>query len=355
MELNEKFLEELANTTSPSGNEIEAQRVWASEMSKYNNKVELDNYGNCIATYSILQKNYDVVIDAHIDEISYMVSGFSDNYIKVVRNGGVDMFITSGQRAIIHTDTSKIPCVFGSIPIHVHRGEKEKTFDKVHELFIDCGCDNIDEIKELGIKVGDYVTMDGDFMKLGKNYYTGKSFDDKIGVFILSEVARKLKENKINLPYNLHFMSAVQEEVGCNGPLYLSKKLKADVAIVLDVTHDVSSGAYTSGKDGYSKCGLGPDITRAACVQNNLRKLIIDTAEETKIPYQLSASGSGTGTNTDNYALYNGAVSALISIPLKYMHSTVETVKKSDIENTVELLYNVLLKINKDQDFKNKL
>lgn len=355
MELNEKFIEELTNTSSPSGNEIEAQRVWASEMKKYADNVELDEYGNCIASNYHKNCEYNVVIDAHIDEISYMVSGFSDNYIKVVRNGGVDMFITSGQRAIIHTDISKIPCVFGSIPIHVHHGDKDKTFDKVHELFLDCGCDSEEEIKELGIKIGDYVTMEGDFMKLGKNYYTGKSFDDKVGVFILSEVAKKLKENKINLPYNLHFMSAVQEEVGCNGPLYLSKKIKADVAIVLDVTHDISSDAYTKGKDGYSKCGLGPDITRAACVQNNLRKLIIDTAIKNEIPYQLSASGSYTGTNTDNYALYNGANSALISIPLKYMHSTVETVKKSDIENTIDLLYNVLLNINHKHDFKNKL
>jgi endoglucanase len=127
----------------------------------------------------------------------------------------------------------------------------------------------------------------------------------------------------------------------------ITQSIKPNVAIITDVCHETSSPCYTASKEGEHVAGQGGVITRAPAVHNKLRKLVIDTANKKKIPFQLAASSTSTGTDTDAFAYSNGGVpSVLISLPLKYMHTTVEMLHKHDIEETIHLMYETLLAIS---------
>ena len=353
MKLNEKFLEKYLNGTSPTGFEwqLGGQKLWHDYISKYTENVELDDYGTVYATTGNLQSDFSVVIEAHSDEISWFVNFIDSNgYIKVIRNGGSDTLIAPSMRVNLWGDKGVVEGVFGHPAIHIKNREEKANLDTI---FIDVGASSKEEVLEMGIDIGTVITFQDGFMKLGKDYYTGRALDNKIGGFIIAEVARKLKKNKVNLPFKLHVVNSVQEEIGLRGAEMITQNLKPNVAIVTDVTHETSSPCYTPSKEGDVKAGLGGVITRAPAVQNNLRQLIIDTAKKNKNSYQLMASSTYTGTDTDAFAYSNGGVpSALISIPLKYMHTTVETVHKKDVKSTINLIYDTLLKIEENHNFK---
>jgi putative aminopeptidase FrvX len=151
----------------------------------------------------------------------------------------------------------------------------------------------------------------------------------------------------------LYIVNSVQEEIGLRGAQMITQSIKPNVAIITDVCHETSSPCYTESKEGESIAGQGGVITRAPAVHNRLRKLVIDTANKKKIPFQLAASSTSTGTDTDAFYISNGGTpSVLISLALKYMHSTVETVHKDDVENVIKLIYHTLLNIEENHNFK---
>jgi putative aminopeptidase FrvX len=173
-----------------------------------------------------------------------------------------------------------------------------------------------------------------------------------MGGFMIAEVARLLKENNKELPFGLYITNSVQEEIGLRGAEMITQTIKPDVAIVTDVTHDTTTPMIDPKKQGLAKIGEGPVVAYAPAVQQKLRDLITDTAEEKKIPFQRAALSRATGTDTDAFAYSNGGVaSALISLPLRYMHTTVEMVHKSDVENVIRLIYESLLKIKDGETF----
>jgi len=174
-----------------------------------------------------------------------------------------------------------------------------------------------------------------------------------MGGFCIAEVARLIKENKIKLPYSLYIVNSVQEEVGLRGAEMITQAIKPNVAIVTDVTHDTHTPLVSSKKHGDVKSGKGPTVTYAPAVHNKLLNLIIDTAEAKEIPVQREASSRRTGTDTDAFAYSNGGVpSALISLPLRYMHTTVEMSHKDDVDAVIRLIYEVLQRIEKNHNFK---
>ena len=351
--LNEKFLKKYLNSTSPTGFEYElgGQKVWMDHVSKIADSVELDNYGSAVAIFGNIESDFKVVIEAHADEISWLVNYIdSKGYIKVIRNGGSDTLIAPSMRVNLWGEKGKVVGVFGHPAIHI-RDRNEKA--DLNSIFIDVGASSKKEVEKMGIQVGTVVTFQDEFMKLGKKYYTGRALDNRIGGFIIAEVLRKLKENKINLPYKLLVVNSVQEEIGLRGAEMMAQSLKPDVANITDVCHETSSPCYSASKQGEFIAGKGGVVTTAPAVHNGLRRLILKAGKDNKIPVQLSASSSSTGTDTDAFAYSNGGTpSALISLALKYMHTTVETVHKDDVKNVIELIYNSLLKIEENHNFK---
>lgn len=353
MKVNEKFLEKYLNSNSPTGFEYElgGQKVWMDYISKFVDKVEIDNYGTAYGIMGNMDSDFKVVIEAHADEISWFVNYIdSKGYIKVIRNGGSDTTIAPSMRVTLWSENGPVDGIFGHPAIHI---KDRKTSADLDSIFIDVGASSKEDVDKLGIKVGTVITFKDSFMKLGEDYYTGRALDNRIGGVMIAEVARQLKEKGKELPFKLYIVNSVQEEIGLRGAEMIAQTIKPNVAIVTDVCHETSSPCYTPSKQGEHIAGNGGVIKRAPAVHNILRKLILDTATDKKIPYQLSASSRSTGTDTDAFAFSNGGVpSALISLPLKYMHTTCETVHKDDVKNVIKLIYQTLLNIEENHDFK---
>ncbi len=347
-----KFLYEYLNNASPTGFESPGQQIWLDYIRPYINEQMVDVYGTAVGIVSPKAK-YKVVIEAHADEISWFVNYITDEgYIYVRRNGGSDHQIAPSMRVNIHTDKGIVKGVFGWPAIHVRDAGKEEA-PSLKNIFIDIGAESKKEVEAMGVHVGCVITFVDELMEMNKNYLTGRALDNRMGGFMIAEVARRLSENKKKLPFGLYIVNAVQEEIGLRGAEMISRRIKPDLAICTDVTHDTGSPMYNKKESGNLKCGLGPVLCYGPAVQTNVLKMILAVAEKKKIPFQRQAVSRSTGTDTDSFAYSaEGVASALISLPLKYMHTTVETVHKEDVESVINLIYEVLLQIKPGHDFR---
>ena len=346
-----KFLEEYLNNASPTGYESNGQKIWMKYLKPYVDEFITDNYGTAVGVINP-EKKFKVVIEGHSDEISWYVNYITDNgLIYVIRNGGSDHQIAPSKWVNIHTKKGVVKGVFGWPAIHVRDHAKEAP-PKIDNIFIDIGAKDKKEVEKMGVHVGCVITYPDSFHILNKNKFVCRAIDNRAGGFMIAEVARLIKENKDKLPFCLYVTNSVQEEIGLRGAEMITNTLKPDLAIVTDVTHDTSTPMIEAKKQGDAKIGKGPVITYAPAVQNNLREKIIRIAEKNKIPYQRLASSRYTGTDTDAFAYSNGGVpSALISLPLRYMHTTVEMVQKEDVENVIRLIYETLKNIKSNESF----
>lgn len=340
-----QFLRDYINNPSPVGFESSGQRLWLDYLKPYVDEFFTDPYGTAVGVVNPGQP-FKVVIEAHADEISWFVNYINaEGLIYLKRNGGVDHQIAPSQRVIIHGKNGPVKAVFGWPAIHTRLSTTEKeNVPKVENLFLDCGARNRKEVEDLGITVGNVVTYVDGFDELANDYYIGRAFDNRIGGFMIAEVARLLKENRKKLPYSLYVVNAVQEEIGLRGAEMIARRIKPDVAIITDVTHDTSTPMINKFIEGETWCGKGPSLSFGPAVHNVLLRLVQDVAEDKNIPVQLRAVSRSTGTDTDSFAYANdGCPSVLISIPLRYMHTTVEMLHKTDIEQTIQLMYETLL------------
>ena len=346
------FLETYINNPSPTGFESSGQKIWLKYLKPYIDDYLVDTYGTVVGIINPEAK-YKVVIEAHADEISWFVHYITkDGFIYLVRNGGSDHQIAPSKRVNIHGEKGIIKAVFGWPAIHTRRGGKEEA-PKLENIFLDCGARSAKEVRDMGIDVGSVVTYEDEFMIMNKRFLVGRALDNRMGGFMIAEVARLLKENKKTLPFGLYITNSVQEEVGLYGAKMIVETIKPNVAIITDVTHDTNTPMINKIKEGDCAMEKGPVVTFGPAVQNNLLKLIMKTAKKHKIDIQKAAASRATGTDTDAFAFNTGGVaSPLISLPLRYMHTTVETVAQQDVEDVIKLIYNSLLEIENNHDFR---
>nr|WP_090125724.1 M42 family metallopeptidase [Lutibacter oricola] len=345
------FLEKYLNNAAPTGYESEGQKIWMDYLKPYVDTFITDSYGTAVGVINPDAK-FKVVIEGHADEISWYVNYITpEGLIYVIRNGGSDHQIAPSKVVNIHTKKGIVKGVFGWPAIHTRIGGKEEA-PKLDNIFIDVGCKTKEEVEELGVHVGCVITYPDEFFVLNKNNFVCRAIDNRVGGFMIAEVARLLKENDVKLPFGLYITNSVQEEIGLRGAEMITHTIKPNIAIVTDVCHDTTTPMINKKKEGETKSGDGPVISYAPAVQNNLRDLIVETAEAKKIPFQRMASSRATGTDTDAFAYSNGGVpSALISLALRYMHTTVEMVHKDDVENVIKLIYETLLNIKEGETF----
>lgn len=353
--MDKKFLLKYLNTDSPSTYEKEGQQVWLERVKKYADDVITDDYGNIailIRGKKSVNEPFKVVIDAHADEIGWVVKSITDDgFIKVHRNGGTDNDITPGISVKILTEKGKVDGFFGSPAIHLKDRDKA-TKVKQEELSIDVGALTKEDVEKLGVEIGNFIVVNREAKIMNKKFVVGKSLDDKIGGFIHSEVIKKIKKDKIELPFDLYVVNSVQEEVGLRGAKMITDTIKPDVAIAFDVTFDTSTPGIDKGKHGDYKVGEGIVLRQGADVHNNLLKLMKDCAKDNDINYKVQVGGSG-GTNTFAYYLSNGGVvTSTLSIPLRYMHTQNEMVMLDDVQNTIDFYIQILQKIQYKHNFK---
>lgn len=345
------FLENYLNNAAPTGYEWDGQKLWMDYVKPYVDEFITDTYGTAVGIINPKAK-YKVVIEGHADEISWYVNYISDNgLLYVIRNGGSDHQIAPSKVVNIHTKKGIIKGVFGWPAIHTRSKAKEEA-PKPNNIFIDVGCKKKKEVEKLGIHVGCVITYPDEFHILNKNKFVCRALDNRMGGFMIAEVVRLLHKNKKKLPFGLYVTNSVQEEIGLRGAQMIAERIKPNVAIVTDVTHDTTTPMIDKKTQGHVEIGKGPVIAYAPAVQQKLRDLIINTAEENKIPFQRAALSRATGTDTDAFAYSSsGVASALISLPLRYMHTTVEMVHRDDVENVIKLIYESLLKMKAGESF----
>lgn len=359
--MNKEFLKKYLNTDSPSTFEVEAQKAWMEYLNDSCDSITTDNYGNTYATiYSkeMTEKRYNVVIDAHCDEIGWMISSIdSDGFIRVKRNGGTDNEITPSTNVRIITDNKdengnfiKYKGVFGTTPIHL---KDKKQFEPTQEnIYIDVFATSKEEVEQMGIEIGNYVVFDKECEIINDKYVMGKSLDDKVGGFIIAEVIKRINDEKIELPFDLYAVNSVQEEVGLRGSKMITDKINPDVAICFDVHFDTNTPNIDKSKFGDTKMGEGLIFRNGYDVHPHLLKLMKNVAKEKEINYKIIVGGAG-GTNTAGYNLSNGGVvTSTISIPLRYMHTPQEIVLLDDIELTINYYIELLKNIKYEHDFK---
>jgi putative aminopeptidase FrvX len=347
-----KFLEQYINNAAPTGFETSGQKMWLDYVRPFIDEYITDTYGTVVGVINPEAK-YKVVIEAHADEISWFVNYITkDGYIYLKKNGGSDHAIAPSMRVNIHTDKGIVKGVFGWPAIHVRDNENDKP-PSMKNIFLDLGCETKEEVEALGVHVGSVATFEDEFITLNNRFYLGRALDNRIGGYMIAEVARKLKENNIKLPFGLYIVNAVQEEIGLRGAEMIAHRIKPDLAVVTDVCHDTQSPVYDKKTNGDLACGKGPVLTYGPAVQNNLLNMIIEVANNNSIPFQRASAYRATGTDTDAFAYSNaGVASALISLPLKYMHTTVEMVHKDDVESIIKLMYEFLIKLPEGHDFR---
>ncbi|MBD0831761.1 M42 family metallopeptidase [Aestuariibaculum sediminum] len=352
--LNDKsieFLEKYLNNAAPTGYEWTGQKLWMDYLKPYVDEFITDTYGTAVGVINP-KAEYKVVIEGHADEISWYVNYISDNgMIYVIRNGGSDHQIAPSKVVNIHTKNGIVKGVFGWPAIHTRKSGNEEA-PKPDNIFIDCGCKTKEDVEKLGVHVGCVITYPDEFHILNGDKFVCRALDNRMGGFMIAQVARLLKENNKTLPFGLYIVNAVQEEIGLRGAEMIAETIKPNAAIVTDVTHDTTTPMIEKKVQGDLEIGKGPVVAYAPAVQQKLRDLITDTAEAKNIPFQRSALSRATGTDTDAFAYSNGGVaSALISLPLRYMHTTVEMVHRDDVENVIKLIYESLLNIKDGETF----
>ncbi len=350
-----EFLTRYLNNASPTSFEASGQKLWLDYVKPWIDDYLVDPYGTVVGIVNPKAK-YKVVIEAHADEISWYVSNISEKgYIYVTRNGGSDPQIAPSMRVNIFTDDGIVQGVFGWPAIHV-RDHSKKEPPELKNLFIDVGAESKEEVEKMGIYPGCVITFQDEMTMLNDDrYIVGRALDNRVGGFMIAETLRQLREDEVELPFGLYVVNAVQEEVGLRGAQMIARRLKPDVAVITDVTHDTQSPPYGSVKnqEGDVACGKGPVLTRGPSVQNNLLNMIVDVAKKNDIPFQRTAASRSTGTDTDAFAYSDiGVPSALISLPLKYMHTTVEMVHSEDVKNVSKLMTEFVKGLEGGEDFR---
>ncbi|MFP4687615.1 MAG: M42 family metallopeptidase [bacterium] len=331
-----KFLKNLIDAVSPSGFENEAVDVWKAELKKYADKIETDIHGNCIAV-SEEEKSPRVMLAGHIDEVGFMVKYIDENgYIFFSTVGGVDSQVVPGQRVKIKTDSGYIKGVIGRKPIHLLEDEEKKKAPKTEDLWIDIGSKDEEETKSK-VGIGDAIVFDVGLTELNSDRLTGRGFDDKAGAFVVARVFEELAGE--NLKAALYSVATVQEEIGLRGARTSAYGISPDIGIAVDVTFASDFPTMNKKKSGDIKIGGGPVIARGPNINPRIFKTLVETAEAEEIPYQIQSVSTATGTDANVIqTTKSGVATALISIPLRYMHTPVEVISTEDLENTVLLL-----------------
>lgn len=275
------FLESYLNNASPTGYEWNGQKLWMDYLKPYVDEFITDNYGTAVGIINP-KAAYKVVIEGHADEISWYVNYITDNgLIYVIRNGGSDHQIATSKRVNIHTRNGIVQGVFGWPAIHTRRNKEKEQAPNLENICIDVGCATKEEVLKLGVHVGCVITYPDTFFVLNKNKFVCRALDNRMGGFMIAEVARLLKQNKKKLPFGLYITNSVQEEIGLRGAEMITNTIKPNLAIITDVCHDTTTPMIEKKTEGETKIGDGPVISYAPAVQNKFREFLIETAEKT--------------------------------------------------------------------------
>ena len=333
------------------------QRVWADWIGKHAAGVECDSYGSTWARLPGKSERV-VMLAAHADEIGYMIKHVDSNgFLRVDRIGGSDAATARGRRLTILGDKGPVSGIIGNTAIHLRRDDlgSEKA-PAVHDLWVDVGASSAAEVAKLGIRVGHPAVYQDGPMELANKRIVSRALDNRIGGYIIAQVMKRIAAGKKKPAFTLVCLNAIQEEIGGHGAIMATYRLKPDVCVCLDVTHATDTPGLDAAKHGSVKLGGGPSLTHGTANHPLVVKRLIDVAAKSKTPVQHEASSRFTGTDTDKiFQSREGVPSALVSLPLRCMHSVVETAHLDDINHTISLLTDFVLSLTEKDTFSQTL
>lgn len=330
-----KYLKTLVETHGSPGFEERVQEVFRQRVSEACDSVTTDVMGSVTACRNEKGK-VKVLLDGHSDEIGFLVTYVDDNgYLWFTPSGGWDPEVVVSQRVLVHTKEGPVSGVIGKKAIHLMDPDDRKKKSELHNLWIDIGAKDGDEAREI-VRVGDPITMDAPFREVLGGRAVAKSFDNRIGLYAVSETLRGVSKK---MKAALYGVSAVQEEIGLRGAKTAAYAVEPAVGIAIDVTHATDYPNVSKNRHGEFKLGGGPVIGRGPNINIKVFDRLVEVAEKKKIPYQIEAEGRGTGTDANVIQLTrSGVATGLVSLPLRYMHNPCEMLQIEDLDNLVKLL-----------------
>jgi endoglucanase len=339
-------LEKLSNAIGVAGREEEVRDLMKNFLKPYVDEVKEDKLGNVIGVKKGAKNAPKVMLAAHMDEIGLLVKTISkEGFLQFTKIGGIDDRILLAQKVIICTEKGPLHGIIGSKPPHIQKEEERKKVPTYDELFIDIGAESLEEAKEMGVKIGDPAVFDIKFAKVGKNIVIGKAFDDRVGCAVVIEAMKLLEKTECTV----YAVGTVQEEVGLRGATTAAFGIYPDVGIALDVT---VAGDIPGVKEFEAPIKLrkGPSLTVAdygLITHPKVLRLLVDAAEENKIPYQLETGLLGSTDAARISLTREGVPSGVISIPTRYIHSPAALLSLEDAENAAKLTAIAIQKIPK--------
>ncbi|MDF7798260.1 M42 family metallopeptidase [Pontiellaceae bacterium B1224] len=346
-----KFLADLINNMSPSGYEAPVAKVWKAEAEKFASKVWTDTHGN---SHAIVNPGGSpvVMLAGHYDEISFIISHIDDDgFLWFQPMGGWDPQIAQGQRVQILTKKGVLRGVIGKMAIHMQSPEQRKQLVELKDLFIDIGAKDKADAETM-VEIGDPAVIAYGFEEMANGIAVGRAFDDRAGAYVVLEAGRLLTEQNPNA--EIHVVATVQEEIGLRGARTAAFGINPDIGIAVDVTFatDHPNMAEGTKRKSLIELGKGPVLTRGPNINAKLFELMVETAKEENIPIQINATPGGTGTDANAIQINRSGVStALIGIPLRYMHSPCELISLQDLEACALLIAKTVEKITPETNF----
>ncbi len=348
-----EFLFRLLETPSPTGFEMRGQQVWADWIKHHAPEVACDAYGSTWATLPGSSKRI-IMLESHADEIGYMIKHIDERgFLRIDRVGGSDAATARGRRLTILGDQGNVSGIIGNTAIHLRRDEAgTEKVPAVHELWVDVGASNAAEVAALGIRVGHPAVYQDGPMELSHKRLIGRALDNRIGGYIIGQVMKRVATGKKKPAFTLICLNAVQEEIGGHGAMMATHRLRPNLCVCLDVTHATDTPGLDAAKHGSVKLGGGPTLTHGTANHPKVVERLMDVAKLSKLPIQHEASSRFTGTDTDKiFHTRDGIPSALVSLPLRCMHSVVETAHLDDIQHTIDLLTEFVLSLKQKDEF----
>jgi endoglucanase len=349
-EASESFLRRLVEAPSPSGFERPAADVFRTYAESFADEVATDVLGSVRALVKGTGEGPSIMLAGHMDEVGFMVTYVTEQgFLSFKTIGGIDAHLIPGSRVLVHAKDGPIPGVMGRLPVHLIEKKEREKVAKVHKLFIDVGLDP--ETVAERVRIGDPVTFAVGFEELGDGLAVSRAFDDKVGAWVAAEAARRVKERG-GATGDLWAVATVQEEIGGSGATTTTYALDPDVGIALEVGHATDYPDVDKRRCGDVELGAGPVITRGANINPAIFELLVETAEAEGIPYQMDGIPGRTPTDADSIQLSrSGRATALVSVPLRYMHTPTEVVSLADLEHTAELMAFFVMRLTPGTDF----
>jgi endoglucanase len=343
-----ELLHQLLTAPGPPGHESRPARVWREAAEAFADEVRTDTLGSTIARVNGRGERPLMAVVGHIDEIALLVSHITDKgFLHVVQSGGWDAQVLVSQRVEIITKDGIVPGVVGRKPPHLTDQEERKKAAELKKLHVDIGAKDGDEARSM-VSVGDQVLIAAEPVELPNGRLASRALDNRLGVFVAIEVARRVKEAGGGAG-PVAGVAAVQEEIGAHGARVVAYDLEPQLAVVVDVTHATDAPGVDPAEIGEHGLGDGPVVTRGAIVNRAVNDLIDEVAAAEGIEFSTEVSGRHTGTDADTVHLSRAGVpTAVVSIPLRYMHSPVEMVELDDVESTISLLTALALRLEAD-------